>query len=164
MNHLTRNCVALTFLAASASFGASAADAESSWTLGESDGKSFLHMTDVSGPSLTLNCSDKIGLQAILYLDGNAIDDLGMKIKSKIKTRNVHLDTDSTNRRDGDWLYVRSNKTLFSSKGWQAKRIFNAAVTGSPVAVDITRVGSYELTPPPVNDSFKAFVSECDAV
>ncbi|MEC7290659.1 MAG: hypothetical protein VXW22_11285 [Pseudomonadota bacterium] len=164
MKHLPRNCVALTFLAASATLAANAADAESSWALGERNGQSFLHMTDASGPSLSLRCHDKLGLQAVLYLDGNGIDELDMPIKTKVKTRNVHLDTDSTDRRDGSWLYVRANKTLYSAKGWQAKRIYNAAISGSTVDVDITRVGSYNLTPPPVNDAFKSFVSSCDSI
>lgn len=165
MKHLPRNCVALTFLAASAALGANAADAEQgAWALGEKNGKTFLHMTDASGPSLTLNCNENIGLQAVLYLNGNGIDDLEVATKTRLKTRNVYLDTDSTDRRDGDWLYVRLAKVLVSSKGWQAKRIYNAAITGSPVEVDITRVGSYTLTPPPVNDSFKSFVESCDAI
>lgn len=164
MNHILKIGAAVTLGATAFSFTASAADAESAWTLGDKSGTPFLYMADTSGPSLTLNCSDKMGIQAVLYLDGNSVDDLGVSTKTKIRARKVSIDSDATEERDGSWLYLRSAKTLISTKGWQGKRIFNAAVTGSPVSVDVFRVGTFELTPPTVNDDFRSFVSECDSI
>lgn len=164
MTHLPRNCVALTVLAAATALGAHAADSDSSWALGEKDGKSFLHMTDASGPSLTLNCHDRMGLQAVLYLNGAEIDDLALNSTTRLSTRNVDMDTATTESRDGEWVYLRRAKVLISSKGWQAKRIYNAAVTGSAVSFDVSRVGEYSVTPAPINDSFKSFVASCDSV
>ena len=154
----------LTLAAGTLGFAAHAADAESTWAAGENNGKTFLYAADASGPSLTLNCSDTMGIQAGVYLNGNGMDDLTLSSNSRLGTRNIELDSDTTDPKDGDWAYIRSAKTLISTKSWQGKRIFNAAVTGSPVTLDIARVGSYTITPPAVNDEFKTFVSDCDAI
>lgn len=155
---------ALAIAATSIGLSAHAADAESKWSLGDNNGTAFLYTATPSGPSLTLNCSDKLGVQAVVYLGGNAIDDLTIGSKTRLKTRKVELTSNTTEPRDGHWIYLRTAKTLVSTKSWQGKRIFNAAVTGSPVEMDIFRVGSYDITLPAIDDDFKSFVSSCDAV
>lgn len=150
--------------ATSIGFSAHAADAESTWSLGDNNGTAFLFTASPSGPSLTLSCSDKIGVRAVVYLNGNGMDDLEINTKMSLKTRKVELDSDTTEPRDGSWVYLRRAKTLISTKGWQGKRIFNAAVSGSPVSIDVSRAGSYEITLPAVNDDFKSFVSNCSAI
>lgn len=155
---------ALAIAATSIGLSAHAADAESTWSLGDKDGTAFLYTAAPTGPSLTLNCSEKLGVQAVVYLNGNAIDDLAINTKTRLKTRKVEIVSDTTEPRDGDWVYLRRAKTLVSTKSWQGKRIFNAAVTGSPVTMDVFRVGSYDITLPAVDDEFKSFVSSCDAI
>lgn len=162
MKHLLKISVAAGMAFGAATLSANAADAESTWTMGETNGNSFVYMSDVSGPSVTLNCSDRFGVQAVVYLNGNSMDEL--TISGKPRTRNVEISTESTETRDGDWAYLRNAKTLISTRGWQGKRIFNAAVTGSPVAMDIARIGSVNLTLPAVNDDFRTFVSNCSSL
>ena len=164
MNTLLKLGAVITLAAGTAGFAAHAADAESAWSAGEKNGKTFLYTADASGPSVTLNCSDKMGIQAVVYLNGNGMDDLEVNTKTRLRSRNIELASETTEPKDGDWVYLRSAKTLISTKSWQGKRIFNAAVTGSPVTMDIARLGSYTITPPAVNDEFKAFVAECDAI
>lgn len=164
MKTLLKLSAVLTLAAGTIGFAAHAADAESAWSAGEKNGKTFLYTADASGPSVTLNCSDKMGVQAVVYLNGNGMDELDINTKTRLRSRKIELDSDTTEPRDGDWLYLRTAKTLVSTKSWQGKRIFNAAVTGSPVTMDIARIGSYTITPPAVNDDFRAFVSDCDAV
>ncbi len=164
MKTLLKVGAVLTLAAGTVGFAAHAADAESTWSTGEKNGKTFLYTADATGPSMTLNCSDKMGIQAVVYLNGNGIDELDINTKARIRSRKVELDSETTDPKDGDWAYFRTAKTLISTKSWQGKRIFNAAVTGSPVTMDIARVGSYTITPPAVNDEFKTFVSECDAI
>ena len=121
-------------------------------------------MSDPTGPSVTLTCSDKMGVQAVLYLNGNSMDDLTVDTSTRITSRQVEMTSDTTQAKDGEWLYVRRAKTLVSTRGWQGKRIFNAAVSGSSVSFDIFRVGEYTITPPAVNDDFKTFVSDCSSI
>jgi len=155
---------ALAIAATSIGLSAHAADAESAWSLGDNDGTAFLYAASPSGPSVTLTCSEKLGVRAIVYLNGNGMDDLALNAKARLVTRNVEIGSDSTEPRDGDWAYFRRAKTLVSTKSWQGKRVFNAAVTGSPVSMDVSRLGSYDITLPAVNDEFKSFVSSCDEI
>ena len=168
MKYNFKTGAALALAATTLTFTASAADAESTWTLSDNGGAAFLYMSDPTGPSLTLKCSEQIGLQAVLYLNGNSIDDLvidGDRVNSRrLSARNVTLDTDTTDARKGEWVYFRQVKTLISTRGWQGKRIFNAAVSGSTVSIDIRRVGTFNVTPPAVNDDFRELVAGCSAI
>ena len=163
MKHITRNCVALTFLAASATLGANAADAEGAWDLGEKDGKSFLHTVTEAGPSLTLSCSDKVGIRATVFLKGNSIDELETASDARPRARRVSVDTSTTDPRSGAWAYVRTAGKLISTKSWQGKRLYNAAITGSPVTMDVFKVGEMTLALPGVDENFTSFASSCDA-
>ncbi len=137
------------------------ASAASAWDLSEQGDKSFLYAKDDSGASVTLACSEKLSVQATVYLDGNEMDDLSVLDRGRISTRQVTLDTESTEPRGDRWAYIRSAKALISIKPWQGRRIYNAAVTGSPVSIDIRRVGEYTLNLPPVDDNFKSFAKSC---
>lgn len=164
MNHFIKLSAAAAVAATTIGFTAHAADAESNWSLGDNNGTPFLYMSDPTGPSVTLTCSDKMGVQAVIYLNGNGMDDLALNGNSRITTRNVEMSSDTTETRDGDWAYFRRAKTLISTRGWQGKRIYNAAVSGSSVSFDIFRVGEYTITPPAVNDEFKSFVADCSSI
>ena len=80
---------ALAIAATSIGFSAHAADAESAWTLGDKNGAAFLYTASPTGPSVTLNCSEKLGVQAVVYLNGNSMEDLAINTKSRLKTRKV---------------------------------------------------------------------------
>jgi|GEM_PF-3351645 len=163
MKHFTRNCVALGFLAASATLGAHAADAEGGWALGEMDGKTYLHAETAAGPSVMLSCSDTVGVRATVFLNGDTMEAAANAQKSKVRARRVSVDTNSTDPRSGAWGYVRTQGKLISTKSWQGKRIYNAAITGGPVSLDIFKVGERSFELPGVNDEFKSFASSCDA-
>lgn len=163
MKHLTRNCIALTFLGASAALGAHAADAAGGWALGQKDGSSYLHAVTDAGPSVMLSCSDTVGIRATVFLNGETMEAAETARDGKTRARRVSLDTDSTEVRSGAWGYVRSQGKLVSSKSWQGKRIYNAAITGSPVSMDIFKIGERRFELPGVDDQFKSFASSCDA-
>ncbi len=163
MTHFTRNCIALSLLGASATFGAHAADTPTDWTLGEKNGVSFLHTVTDAGPSVLLSCSDTVGIRAMVFLNGDDIESATNGTTGRISTRRVSLGTDSTETRKGDWGYVRSQGRLISTKSWQGKRIYNAAITGSPVSMDIFRLGESTFSLPAVDEDFKTFNSTCAA-
>ncbi len=144
----------------------SAHAADTNWQLSqpvEEGAKSFLFAEDAGGPSVALYCSDQMGLQAAVHLNGTDLENSAIQSNSKLRNRNVALSTDSMAEKDADWAYVRQAKVLISTKGWQAKRMFNAAIKGEPVQMDIQRVGAYTLTLPPVDDTFKTFAKSCAA-
>lgn len=163
MKHLLRNCVALSMLATSASFAASAADAEGAWATGDNGGKTFLHTVTEAGPSVALTCSDSVGVQATVYLNGNEIDETQIKSTAGLKTRKGSLVTETTEERDGTWLYIRPAKTLITTKGWQGKRIYNAAITGSPVTMSVYKIGEVSFQLPGVDEAFTQFAKSCEA-
>ncbi len=137
--------------------------AETSWQLDEEAGASLIFAQDVGGPSLSLVCSDSIGIQAILYLNGTDSGTPPINPRTRLKSRNMEMSTDSYTQRDAKWGYWRPQKVLVSTKSWQGKRLFNAAIKGEAVAIDISRVGEYTLTLPPMNADFAEFASSCAA-
>ncbi|MCR9080342.1 MAG: hypothetical protein NXH78_14695 [Hyphomonadaceae bacterium] len=163
MKHLTRNCVALTFLGASAALGAHAADAAGGWTLSESNGSSLIYAATDAGPSVALSCSDQVGIRAVVLLNGESLEEALNAPGARAKSRRVSLETETTDPRAGDWHYIRRQGKLVSTKSWQGKRIYNAAVTGSPVSMDIFKVGERSFELPGVDDQFTTFASSCDA-
>ena len=143
------------------SAAALAATQASAWELNDGGDNAFIYAKAESGASLTLSCSDTMGIQATVYLDGNEVDNLAVGTSRRLATRKVTLDTETTEPRDDRWAYVRSARTLISMEPWQGRRIYNAIVTGSPVTMDVRRVGEYTLKLPPVDDDFKTFSSSC---
>lgn len=133
----------------------------SSWELNSDEERSILFAKDANGASIALTCSDSLGVQATVYLDGNEIDQLTVKTPGRLATRRVTLDTDSTEPRSGRWIYIRSGRTLISAEAWQGKRIYNAVVTNSPISMSVRRVGDFSLELPAIDDNFRSFSSMC---
>ena len=162
MKHPLKSLPVVAALAASVTLAANAADADSSWDLADVDGKTFLHTVTAAGPSIALTCSDAVGVQATIYLNGNSIDETKITSTSGLRTRKGSLDTETTEERDGMWLYLRPAKTLISTKGWQGKRIYNAAITGSPITMTVARLGEMTFELPGVDEAFTDFARSCE--
>lgn len=157
MSHLNKVAKGLGIATAATLLATSA----SAWELGETAEKSFLYTKDTSGVSVALTCSDSMGIQATVYLDGNEIDNLATRAPGRLALRKVTLQTDSTEPKSDRWAYVRSERTLISTEAWQGRRIYNAAVTGSPISMNVRRVGDYTLNLPAVDDDFRTFSNSC---
>lgn len=162
MKHPLKSLPVVAALAASVTLAANASDADSSWDFADVEGKTFLHTVTAAGPSVALTCSDSVGVQATIYLNGNSIDETRIKSTAGLQTRKGSLDTETTEEREGPWLYLRPAKTLVSTKGWQGKRIYNAAITGSPVTMTVARLGEMTFELPGVDNAFKDFAQSCD--
>lgn len=133
----------------------------SAWEMSQGDSKSFVYAKDEGGASIALTCSDSMGIQATVYLDGNDMDNLNVRAPGRLALRRVTLDTESTEPKSDRWAYIRSERTLVSTEAWQGRRIYNAIVTGSPVSMSVRRVGDYTLNLPPVDENFKTFSGTC---
>ena len=115
-------------------------------------------------PQTMLNCSERTGLTAAVFLEPKTIDDIFDSRRVTLKGRNVTMSVDGMEPRKDAWVYKRSAKALNSAKLWQAQRIYNAIVRGVPVDMQISRIGDVTLTFPPVNDDFRWFVENCPAL
>lgn len=163
MTHPSKTGLAFAIVATTFAFSASAATATGSWEFGERNGKQFVHAVTEAGPSVMLSCSDKLGVQATFYLNGNAIDDTAITSTAGLSTRNSTIVTDGTEEKEGQLLYLRPAKTLVTTESWQGKRVYNAAITGSPINMTVRRIGNVSFTLPGVDDSFTEFAQSCDA-
>ena len=118
---------------------------------------------NADGPALMLGCSERLGVQARVYLNGMTQTDLAIEKTRRVKTRSVQISTESTEAKRDAWAYLRSKGQLISVRPWQGKRIFNAAIRGEVVNMDVTKVGDLALELPEVNDAFKSFATTCSA-
>jgi len=123
----------------------------------------YLLAENETGPSVMLGCSDRLGVQAKIYLDGMTQDALAHEPVRNVKTRMVEIDTESTDPKKDVWAYLRTKGQLISVKPWQGKRIYNAAVKGENVGLEIRKIGTVSIAMPAINDDFKTFASTCDA-
>ena len=118
---------------------------------------------NADGPAIMLGCSDRLGVQARIYLNGMTQADLAMEKTRRVKTRSVEISTESTEAKRDTWAYLKSKGQLISVRPWQGKRIFNAAVRGEVVNMDVTKVGDLAVELPEINDDFKSFAMTCAA-
>lgn len=115
------------------------------------------------GPAIMLGCSARLGIQAKLFLDGMTTENLTLNKIKRASTRQIEIDTESTEARKFPWAYIRPKRELISVRPWQGKRIFNAAVRGELISMSIARIGDIEITLPELNDAFTEFASSCEA-
>jgi len=158
------NILIAATIAGGLSLSAQAADA--SWQFSEADGesaKTLVFAQDVGGPSLSLVCSDKLGLQAILYLNGTDAGTATISSDSRVKSRNIRMSSDTTANKGDSWAYLRNEKILISTKPWQGRRLFNSSVKGENITLRISRLGSHTLTLPAIDTEFKSFAKSCAA-
>ena len=148
----------ISTLAIATSLAASQAVA---WEMGAEPDKNYVYTKTDDGASITLMCSDTVGIRATVYLDGNEMDNLAVGTERRLATRQVTIDTEATEPRRDRWVWVRSARTLISTKPWQGRRVYNAVITGSPINMTVRRVGDFTLNLPPVDDNFKSFSKTC---
>ena len=89
---------------------------------------------------------------------------------SKLETRskrtsviNGSLAVEEGDPDQAKWVFLKKRNMAPPIEGRFARRIYNAAVTGKSVTVDLGRQGSYEYAPPKLNGEFKAFADGCSA-
>lgn len=136
--------------------------AEDAEAVDDEDGL-YLLAENAEGPTIMLGCSDRLGVQARIYLNGMTQEDLKLEPVRRVKTRMVSIDTESSDPKKYPWAYLRTKQQLVSVKAWQGKRLYNAAIKGEEVQLDIARIGDFSFTPPTINDDFKTFASTCTA-
>ncbi|MEM9054341.1 MAG: hypothetical protein AAGB16_03360 [Pseudomonadota bacterium] len=115
------------------------------------------------GPTILLGCSDRLGVQAKIYLKGMTQDALALQEARNVRTRMVEIDTESTDPKKDVWAYMRAKGQLISVRPWQGRRIFNAVVKNEVVNLDILKIGELSVELPEINEAFTTFASICTA-
>jgi hypothetical protein len=165
-NHIKRNdmkIIPTLLLGAALTATAHAADSEpsnSAWSLLENSNGKAIYSTEDGKPALVLGCNDAGKISATFSLDGNVVD----KLQSRsLRSRRVSgtLTVEGKEPATLYWAYLPTRNMASPMENKFARRLYNAAVTGSNVTLDLGRRGTYEFTPPKLNSDFETFASGC---
>lgn len=147
---------------AATAHAADSAQESSDWTvLKETNGK-VIYSTESGTPALVIGCNDAGKISATLALDG----DVEAKLSSRsVRTRRVNgtLTVDGKEPATSKWAFLPTRNMASPVENKFARRLYNAAVTGKSVTLDLGRRGSYEYSPPKLNADFQAFAASCIA-
>lgn len=152
----------LAAAATGTAFAADEAPATTEWSLLEGSNGKAVYSTESGAPALVLGCNDAGKISATFSLDGDVMDKLEAKSKrNQLINGSLAVEDDEADK--AKWVYLKSRNMASPIEGRYARRIYNAAVTGKSVKIDLGRQGSYEYAPPKLNGQFKAFADSCAA-
>ncbi|NQY41130.1 MAG: hypothetical protein HRT80_13645 [Henriciella sp.] len=143
-------------------FAADEAPAATQWSLLDGSNGKAVYSTESGSPALVLGCSEAGKISATFSLDGNVMDKMEARSK-KTRVINGSLAVEEADADKAKWIYLKRRNMAAPIEGRYARRIYNAAVTGKSVTIDLGRQGSYEYAPPKLNGQFKAFADGCSA-
>ena len=159
-----RTCVALGLAIGLTPALANAADWQAGTINYNGETADYVAFQDEAGPTVSILCVEQPSLQTAVYLDGGEPTDITIGKRSNTVDRKVTMDSSSTDSREGVWTYLRTSKLLTTTRGWQGRRIFNSAVKGEAVNMDIRFMDDVAFTPPPMNEAFKEFAKSCEVL
>lgn len=150
----------VTFAATAHAADGSSTDAE--WSLIENSNNRVIYSTAEDAPALILTCSDKGSIKSLISLDGDALGKLSMS-STRSRRVNGELAVGADDSAKINWAYFPSRRMASPIQNRYARRIYNAAIKGAPLTVDLGRRGEYTVSVPQLNDDFKAFAATCSA-
>lgn len=156
-------CAAAICLSATTAHATASADQAAEWTHLDMPNGQIIYSGDAGSTGLIFTCTNEGKLDSMLNLDGG---DILEKIASKstvVRNKKGTLSIDGREEIREDWLYHPSTKMAEPRKFSISHKLYNAAVTGSPIELKMSYVDAVNVTPPPVNDAFKSFASTCGA-
>lgn len=143
-------------------FAADEALQTTEWSLLDGSNGQAIYSTESGAPALVLGCNDAGKISATFSLDGNVVDKLEAKSK-RTQVINGSLAVAEGDADKAKWVFLKTRNMASPIEGRYARRIYNAAVTGKSVTIDLGRQGSYEYAPPKLNGQFKTFADSCAA-
>lgn len=143
-------------------FAADEAPGATEWTLLEGSNGKAVYSTQSGAPALVLGCNEAGKISATFSLDGDVMD------KLEVRSKRTSVINGSLTIEDGDtdkakWVFLKTRKMASPIEGRYARRIYNAAVTGKSVVIDLGKKGTYDYAPPKLNGQFKTFADGCAA-
>lgn len=133
---------------------------DSQWTILEASNGNAIFSTETDGPALVLGCNESGKISATFSLDGDIETKLDYR---SLRTRRVSgtLSVEGYEPEDTEWAYLPGRNMASPMEGKLARRLYNAAVTGAHVTLDLGRRGTYEYAPPALNSEFETFAAGC---
>ena len=157
--------VPILLIGAAFAASAHAADNEqnsSEWTmLGESNGKA-IYSTESNAPALVIGCNDAGKISATFALDGDVEAKLASR-SSRTRRLNGTLTVEGNDSATSKWAFLPTRNMASPVENKYARRLYNAAISGKSVTLDLGRRGSFEYSPPALNADFQAFAAGCIA-
>lgn len=114
-------------------------------------------------PSLAFVCTNEGKLSAIINIDGGDLFEKLAKGSSRVRTKTGILSIENRESTRDSWNYYPATKLAQPTKPSVSRKLYNAAVTGSDVKLDMSFVEDPSISPPALNDDFKAFATTCSA-
>lgn len=130
------------------------------WSILEASNGKAIYSTETGAPALILGCNDAGKISATFSLDGDVADKLASR---SVRSRRVDatLTVDGKEPATSKWAYLPTRNMASPVENKYARRLYNAAVTGKTVTLDLGRRGTYEYAPPKINSDFETFASGC---
>lgn len=145
-----------------AAYAANKVEQSGEWALLQDSNGQAIYSTEVGAPALVLGCNADGKISATFSFKGDVVNNLE---SGKDRPRNVNatLHVEGKEAAKSKWIYLSKRNMAAPLDTRFARRIYNAAVTGSTITVDLGRRGTYEYAPPEMNGEFKTFASTCSA-
>jgi len=145
---------------AASAHAADSAPSTSAWTLLVESNGNAVYSSETGEPALVLGCNDAGKISATFSIDGDVVDKLQSR-SARSRRVDATLTVGDGESATAKWAYLPTRKMVSPIENRYARRVFNAAVTGSTVSLDLGRRGSFEFAPPVLNDDFKTFADNC---
>lgn len=120
----------------------------------------MLTPTDQTKPHIRFSCTDRAGLVAIISPTPELEAEQGTRVSTRRAKTNFKIE--GRKRVSSMWVHVRETGILQSRQNEDAKKIFNAVITQSPIDFKLPMSkGNITLQPPKADGAFKTFMQEC---
>lgn len=139
---------------------ASAAEANAEWVLKGGEGSMVMITDSDQAPGMMINCN---GGKLRVALTTEGVDLASLKESKRVRKADATVSIEGREPIETTLSYLPSRKLAVATQFSDKSKLYNAAVQGKTVSVDMGRRGSFTFTPPAINDTFKTFASSCAA-
>jgi len=161
---MPRKLASIVLAAALFPLGAAlASPAEGGWTLTDLPNGKMVYSTPEDGAGLAFGCSPDGTLSAFVNIDGA---DMANKLTDGIpasRSKPGKLSVDGGKAEKTKWRYMSDLQIMSPVQPKITRRLYNAAITGAPVQLELRYMDNVSIAPPKIDDAFKTFASSCKA-
>lgn len=113
------------------------------------------------GIATLLSCNAEGKLSAIVSIkDGDFVRKMQANAPYR-RSVDVSMNRDGVDEGESVWTLIAAVDTIHTKSHTEAAKIYNAAILGQSVQLDVQRKGSVTLDLPSVDDIFTAFATTC---
>lgn len=138
-----------------------AASAEGSWSLADLPNGKIIYSTEADGAGLAFGCSTDGRLTAFVNIDGADMTAKMVSEAPETRTKPGKLSVGDGEADKTKWTYLPDLQVMTPVHNKITRRLYNAAITGEPVKLELRYMDNIKVTPPAIDDTFKTFSSSC---